>query len=317
MRLFWMSWRRCVAYLPGLLILCGVPIVQALAFESHVLTHQGVERRFELHIPARATETSRPLVLALHGNGQSIGSLRHYLRLAPVADREGFIIAYPEAVARSWSYGRPVLANMPAVDGQTVDDIGFLDALVARLVRENRANPERIYVTGSSRGGLMTFTLACAMADRFAAFAPLITSMTEYQVADCTPARAPPMLVLAGTADLIQRYDGWIWPRGRLLSVPETMEFWRLKHGCVLQHAQPLPRRHPDDGTLGIGVVRWLGCSSGAPLVLYRVFGGSHSLPSFAPTRPPQKGRRAELRNRDAETAEIIWAFFKDLTLSP
>lgn len=70
-------------------------------------------------------------------------------------------------------------------------------------VETKRADPARIYVTGVSRGGHMTYTIACALADRIAGAAPAITGMTDYQRENCRPARPVPLMVVAGTMDLV------------------------------------------------------------------------------------------------------------------
>jgi polyhydroxybutyrate depolymerase len=197
---------------------------------------------------------------------------------------------------------------MPAVGGVPVDDLGFIRVLIDDLIAKNIADPKRVYVTGMSRGGLMSFTVACALADRVAAAVPLITPMTEYQRDDCKPARLMPLLALAGTADPSQPFNGVKWPLGRLLSVPETMKFWCMLHGCRQMDMTPVAHRQASDPT-SVVVVSWTQCASGAPLRLYRVRGGGHRLPSLDDT--PEKPGRFGLRNRDFETAEIVWAFFK------
>ena len=165
-----------------------------------------------------------------------------------------------------------------------------------------------IYVTGVSRGGLMAFTLACVAADRIAAVAPLITGMTEYQLQDCRPARPMPIMVLAGTADRAQSFGGAQGPLGRLMSVPDTMNFWRQQHGCTGRAGRPLAHLHADDPTRVL-VVEWSGCRTGAAPQLYRVEGGGHQIPSVS------VGPNQDLRNRDIETADEIWAFFKRFRL--
>ena len=95
------------------------------------------------------------------------------LRFEPVADREGFIVAYPEALYKRWSYGRPIGEPMPAVGSEPVDDIGFIGAMIMCLISDRVADPVRIYVPSSSCGESMTFTLACVPADRLVAVASI------------------------------------------------------------------------------------------------------------------------------------------------
>lgn len=279
------------------------------ADDTITLTHQGVERNAVLHRAAGAASPA-PLVITLQGLSQSTQQLRDTLKLDPVADRERFAVLYPDAIEHKWSYGRPIIQPMPTVGSETVDDVGFLRLLIDDLVARKVADPARVYVTGMSRGGLMAFTLACALADRIAAAAPLITGMTEAQREDCRPARPVPIMALAGTNDWAQAYDGWIAAMGRLLSVPETMEFWRALHGCGQQDRQMLPHRDDRDRTRVI-LVEWSDCRSGARLRLYRVNGGGHQIPSLTAIADAQSEQRWGLRSRDVETAEEVWAYVK------
>lgn len=281
------------------------------------LRHQGVERRWLLLRPAGTSGRAVPLVLALHGLSEAddwrrpVAWLRAWWTLDAVAGREGFAVAYPAALSGRWSYAgrRPV----PLPAGGAVDDVGFLAALIDRLVAEGVADPARVFVAGASRGGLMTWTLLCALPGRIAAAAPLLTGMTDDQLADCAPpTQAPtptptPILALAGTDDRVQAWDGWLADGFRLLSLPETLDFWRRRHGCTGQAATVLPHRERGDPTR-VRRIDWTGCAPGAALRLFRVEGGGHTLPSPAPR--PRPGAWEGARNRDLDAAEEIWRFF-------
>lgn len=290
--------------------LAGAFLTTATAEPLKIL-HQGTERAAELYRPSAAPPGPLPLVIALHGLGSSGARLRRNLRLDATADRGHFAVVYPDAVDARWSYGRPTVGPMPTIGDVTVDDIGFIGTLIDTLVSRKIADPARIYVTGSSRGGLMTFTLACALADLIAAAAPLITGMTNHQRDDCKPARPVPLMVVAGTADRIQAFGGAKAPQGELLAVRETVNFWRKLHGCGQADARPLPRRQPDDPTR-VMLVEWNNCASGAQLRLYRIIGGGHQTPSIASAVNPDVDKRFGRRNRDFETADELWAFFKN-----
>jgi polyhydroxybutyrate depolymerase len=274
-----------------------------------VINHQGIDRYTTLHRPPAPLPGPAALVIALHGLGQSIDSLHDWLHLDAAAERENFIVAYPQAVERKWSYGRPIQDPMPMVRGKPIDDIGFIRTLIDGLVVAKVADPARIYVTGMSRGGLMTYALVCALADRIAAAAPLISGMTDHQREDCRPSRAIPMMVVAGTNDEAQWYDGQITRIGRLLSVPETMEYWRVRNGCPAETAVSLPHRDASDPTR-IRMIEWSGCRQNARLRLYRVNDGGHQLPSFTPS-DARTTKMFGPRNRDIETADEFWTFAK------
>jgi len=286
---------------------CGVGL--AHANEVLTFTHQGIARTATLHAPAGLPDGPVPLVIGLHGRGQSVAGLRRQLHLDATADRERFVVVYPEAVDLEWNYGRPVVKPMPTANGETVDDVGFIRLIIDKLVETKRADPARIHVAGVSRGGLMAYTLACASADRIAAVAAVITGMTEFQREDCRPARPVPLMAIAGTADLSQMYDGWLLPLGRLMSVPETLDYWRTQNGCSKQDVRDVPHREPSDRTR-VWLVSWTDCRDGARIVLYRVHGGGHRVPSLAPYSD-KEGQQMGFRNRDIESADEMWAFFK------
>jgi polyhydroxybutyrate depolymerase len=217
-----------------------------------------------------------------------------------VADGNGVAVAYPEAIGGMWNY-------RPDPDGP--DDTGFIAALVDRLAADGEADPKRVYLTGISRGGLMTWRLMCVRPELFAAAAPLSSAMSEAQVPSCRPARPVPVLAEDGSADPVMAYDGWLppAPQPRLLSVPETMEFWRRLHGCTGETATHLPHREASDPTR-VTRYDWTGCA--APVVLLKVTGGGHMPASFAANTEEERAVLGR-RGRDVETAAEVWKFFQ------
>jgi polyhydroxybutyrate depolymerase len=272
------------------------------------IEHQGVARHYLLH-RAATDVPARPLVIYLHGL-RPVGWQNHpQPEFDAAADREGFVVVYPEAVEHRWSYTGQ-LSEPVKLGDQVVDDVGFVAGLIDQLAERKIADERRVYVIGESRGGLMTFELMCRLADRIAAAAPLITGMTEGQRDSCGPTRAVPLFAVDGTSDPVQRYDGWLYPTGRLLSVPETMEFWRRRHGCIGQEAISVPHRIASDPTRLL-LVEWTGCAAEDAVRLYRIDGGGHHVPSFTP--PPDENWAKEFgrQSQDIETIGEFWSFAK------
>ncbi|MDL2408090.1 hypothetical protein PY650_21020 [Rhizobium calliandrae] len=87
-----------------------------------------------------------------------------------------------------------------------------------------------------------------------------------------------PVTMVNGTSDEVQRYDGYIRSNGRLLSVPETTEYWRRIDGCTGENATPLPRLDPHDLTRA-SLVQWSGCRPDTGVQLYRIENGGHFWP--------------------------------------
>jgi polyhydroxybutyrate depolymerase len=279
-----------------------------LAGEELTIEHQATARHYLMHRPSGSADAARPLVIYLHGLRPADWKNHTRSEMDAAADREGFVAAYPEALERRWNYtGTP--DGPVRVQGNVVDDVGFIAKLIDELVSRRIADPARIYVNGESRGGLMTFELMCRLADKIAAAGTYITGMTDRQRDGCKPVRAVPVFVVAGTLDPIQPYDGWLSEVRRLLSIPETVEFWRVQHGCTGQTRRLLPHRHQADETR-IALSEWTGCRTPNAVKLYAVLGGGHQVPSFSPASP-EWVKQAGPRNQDIETIDEFWSFAK------
>jgi polyhydroxybutyrate depolymerase len=298
-------WAEIISF-AVLAALAAMSAADLRAADDLTIDHQNLARHYLMHRPA-GDAPGQPLLIYLHGQRPAGWQNHTQADFDAVADREGLVVVYPEALEHRWSYTGQLGAPGRAGE-QIADDVGFIGKLIDDLVARRIADAKRVYAIGESRGGLMTFELMCHLADRIAAAGPLITGMTEDQRAACKPARAVPIFAVDGTNDPIQRYDGWLFPTGRLLSVPETMEFWRGQHGCTGQQATSLPHRIAADPTRLL-LVEWTGCKAEDAVRLYRVSGGGHHVPSFAPAPDDDWARQAGRQNRDVETIDEFWAF--------
>jgi len=278
----------------------------ALAQDDLAIEHQGVIRHALLIAPSATLAGKSPLLIYLHGIRPKDWKNHTQREIDTLAYREGIIAAYPEAIGFRWNY-TDQLKEPQKAGAAVADDLGFIDKLIQKLIADNNADPSRVYVFGDSRGGLMTFSVMCRFADRIAAAGPLITSMTSTQIASCNPKRAVPLMAVAGSNDFLQPYDGSLGKDYRLLSVPETMEFWRVRHGCTGQEFRLLPHRLSEDRTR-IMLSEWTGCTVEGAVRLYRVNGGGHQVPTFAPGNPDWIKQAGSL-NHDIETAEEFWTF--------
>ncbi len=153
-----------------------------LAFE-----HGGRSRSYLLVGPSGAS-APRPVVIALHGGGGDGAKLRKHLdrRLDALASREGFLVVYPDGVGKHWNDGR----KGNDADSEA-DDIGFLEALAERLVKDGKADPRRLYLVGISNGGFMAHAAACASSGRWAAIGAVAASLGEAVAASGGPAEVP------------------------------------------------------------------------------------------------------------------------------
>jgi polyhydroxybutyrate depolymerase len=283
---------------------CLAPGLDAQAHASPFQTAQldfgGIPRTYSVHVPA-GIERPSGLVINLHAagaTGQDQAALTHY---DSVADAHGFVVAYPDGIDFSWADGRG--ASQP--DRQGVDDIGFISALVGKLVADFGIDPGRVYATGLSAGAFMTNRLACERADLFAAIAPVAGTLGA-NVA-CNPSRPVAVLETHGTADSVVPFDGGaMTARGgasNILAAPAMVDRWRQVDGC---QAPPADEVLPDsaDGTQSHRTT-YSACAAGTNVVFMRVDGGGHTWPG-APTILTDVGPTA----RAFDASEASWQFF-------
>lgn len=165
------------------------------------LQHDGLERRYLLTIPSQySANTPIPLVFNFHPLGGSAQQIFNVSQLDVVAEQENFILVTPEGVDRAWA-----VTGFPL--GGNADDIGFVEAMIDQLLLSYAVDPNRIYATGFSNGGFLTFDLACKLSDRFAAVAPVSGIMTPTLIETCMPERAVPVLQTHGTEDPLLPYS--------------------------------------------------------------------------------------------------------------
>jgi polyhydroxybutyrate depolymerase len=274
--------------------------------------HDGLERTWLAYLPSKP-RPSMPLVIALHGSrgdGQQmmLGS-RYGFNI--LAEREGFVAVYPDGFEGHWNdcrAGADYSANT-----RDIDDVGFLQALIARMVQEQGVDPSRVYVTGMSNGGHMAFRLVLESPDLLAAIAPVAANLPIPENLDCAPVeQGVSVLMINGTADPINPHEGGVvnifgnTSRGSVLSSMETVQYWaRLAGYEGPGKQQAWVDRVPDDGP-SINSTHW-SAPGKADVALVTVLGGGHTMPHKTHRLPRIIGPTS----REFDTAEMIWSFFK------
>lgn len=275
----------------------------------------GIQRHYLLVRPSGNLEGRMPLVIVLHGH---MGSGKRALGLWPrIAEREKLLVAAPDGLKgsdhqRGWHDCRA-----DALSNPKTDDVAFLNRLASRLVREERADPKRIYVTGMSNGAMMTLRAALEMKPQPAAVAAVCGLMAANS--SCAGGRPVSVMLVAGTADPLVPYRGGpvgkgFWPqdRGTVVSAADSAEFWRRADTLAAEPTmENLPHSDPSDPT-SVSRKTW-GADPAKPQVeLVTIQGGGHVEPSREISAGILYRAYAGRQNRDFETAEAAWAFFKD-----
>jgi polyhydroxybutyrate depolymerase len=279
---------------------------------SASIIYGGLKRTYSVHISS-SYDHSRPtpLVIVLHGGGGSGKGMVKLTGFNAVADKENFIVVYPDGFEKHWTDGRGVQWQSHV---ENTDDVGFISALIDRLSRELNIDAKKVYVTGISNGGMMSHRLGCELSQKIAAIAPVASNIPLNQASVWSPSRPMPVLIINGTEDPLERWEGGEISLGRntygtVLSVADTVKFWVEKNGCSSSPViTQLPDTDPADGTTVKKEV-YGGCQDGAEVVLYAIEGGGHTWPGGLQYLPKFVIGRT---SKELNASEVIWQFFKE-----
>ncbi|MBU4527800.1 MAG: PHB depolymerase family esterase [Hoeflea sp.] len=136
------------------------------------LAHHGAGRRdYRLYIPANSTGERgqpMPLIVMLHGCTQSPEDFAIGTGMNALAEEYGCLIAWPAQpqganAQKCWNWFRP------EDQGNGRGEPALIAGIVADILRDHPADPERVYVAGLSAGGAAAAILGAAYPELFAA----------------------------------------------------------------------------------------------------------------------------------------------------
>lgn len=259
----------------------------------------GRYRRAKVYLPESYRKNrGSPLVLNIHAF-MSNGTLQESLsNMLSSADQRGFIMVYPEGILGSWNGGACCGGSIL----QNIDDVSYINDLLDRLEDNFCIDASRVYATGMSNGGFMSYRLACEMSDRIAAIAP-VASVLGLPRKDCQPVRSVPLLSFHGTNDPLVPYKGGLplepdWGLDYVFrSVDSTMSIWTEHNSCS------------EDKTLvyrrdNVRCYQWQGCGRQASTIHCKAIGDTHTWPHAFGGWPTPATTRA------INASESIFNFF-------
>jgi polyhydroxybutyrate depolymerase len=272
---------------------------QALAAGTHrnSIVFDTMNREYTLHIPPTINSNEAiPLVLCFHGYTSSATTIMSYSKFNELADLENFIVVYPQGSLfeedTHWNVGGWTL-------GSTTDDLGFINHLLDELISIYHIDQQRIYSTGMSNGGYMSFSLACQLSERIAAIASITGSMTPQIYNSCQPQHAMPVLQIHGNEDSVVPYEGnRSWTR----SIDDVLGYWnQLNQNTAPPQVTMIEDTNFFDGST---VEHYLYSNEMQRINVehYKVLGGGHDWPGA-------------WGNKDIEATQLIWEFFQQYNI--
>lgn len=279
----------------------------------HSITVASESRSFLVHLPKdRESEANLPVVIVFHGGGGNADSMAKMTGLNALADEEGFIAVYPEGTGR---FPRRLTFNGGICCGYAmeneIDDVAFTGAILDELESRHKIDASRVYLTGLSNGGIVSYLIASELSARIAAIAPVGGTMgTE----TASPARPVPLLHVHGTADEFLPVAGGFGKNGRteFYSVDHSLKNWILANQCSVVPEFTILPDSEEDGCI-VHQYRWPPLDKeGAEVVYLKIVNGGHTWPG-SENSPPALGRVCS----DIDVNRVIWDFFSAHRIEP
>ena len=279
---------------------------ERLAPGNHVRTLRvgEIERTYRVHVPAQYDAASAvPVVVCFHGAVTNGPLTSLYTQLDDKADQAGFVAAYPNGTGANrllltWNSGG-IPSQLPEAQR---DDVRFTRLLLDDLESVLNVDKKRVFATGLSNGGMMSYRLAVELPDRIAAIASVAGCLA---LPNPRPTRRVPILEIHGTEDRLVPWNGLGLGPFQLRSVDETIDFWVRHNGCDPQGiVEPLPDKE-QDGTTCTRTTYAAGVD-GADVVLITITGGGHTWPGS-----PYDVKFLGPTTKDFDANDAIWDFFE------
>lgn len=281
------------------LITLSISTVQAQSNTIETIQHDGLTREYRLYVPAMYDGNEAvPLVFNLHGYTSNAQQQELYGNFTAIADTANFIVVHPEGTVdgsgQQW---------WNAFDAPAPDDVGFVSAMIDELSLNYNIDANRVYSTGMSNGGFMSFELACSLGNRIAAVASVTGAMPVGKFSSCNAPKPTPIMQIHGTNDGTVPYNG----NATMEPIQDIVDFWVNQTNC---NTTPTVTTMPDiDMSDGSTAEHYLytGGDQNSTVEHYKITNGAHTWPGA----PIDIG----VTNHDLDASIEIWRFFSQYSL--
>ncbi|MBZ0187301.1 MAG: hypothetical protein K8F91_13725 [Candidatus Obscuribacterales bacterium] len=279
----------------------------------HQLMYEGLSRRYFVHAPP-GYHPGHPVavVILFHqdgANGKEIASLSQLNR---IADQNGFLAVYPDAVQGVWNDGRGVNRHYQ------FDDVGFVDRLIRELQQKWNADSTRVYAAGFDGGGFFAQYLALKLPGKLAALASCAATLPAVVANQFRPRRPIPVFFILGMDDQVvpfkeaekrqkKRQKKQQKSRPPYLFASEAVNYWLMGNKCSQRAEQGMLNDVDETDQTRVRWLRYGVCSQGSEVQLFGVEGGGHTWPGGYKN---EKERSVGKTCKDIDASHEIWRFF-------
>lgn len=284
-------------------LICLQTLLSAQSSPTGTILSGGLTREYRLYVPAAYNAaTPAPLLFNLHGYGSNNLEQDFYGNFKQIADTANFIIAMPNGTLDN--QGKRYWNNFIIDSG--VDDVAFISNLLDTLRTIYNIDLDRVYSTGMSNGGFMSYELAAKLNNRIAAIASVTGDMITPKLNALNPARPVPVMEIHGTADAVVPYNGL--PASAFAPIETLVGKWVDLNNCnPTPTVADVPNISTTDGCTATHYV-YSGGDQGSSVEFYKINGGGHTWPGAAIA--------VGVTNQDFSASLVIWRFFRKYRLS-
>lgn len=279
-------------------------ILAALSLTLH-LAWGGLDRTYHVYRPNSIPPSQKaPLVVMLHGGYGTGAQAEKGYGWDELAQREHFIVAYPDGVNRAWNAG--MCCGTPRK--RNIDDVGFITQMVHAIERDQNADASRVYITGMSNGAMMAYRLACEAPFPIAAIGSVAGTL---DMTSCVHPQHTNIMEIHGLTDQHVPFNGGVGINTPQVQpfppVDQTLAVWQQADLCG-------PDVQRSDGV--VTTRRWM-CSGGHDVELITIANAGHEWPGS------RKGPRGALLgallhiapadpvSNALSATQTLWNFFK------
>ena len=267
----------------------------------------GLNRTYLVQLPPNYYKSDQfSLVLGFHGGGGTGRQFEFSSRLSEKAANAGFIAVYPDGTRgdgplqiQTWNAG----ACCGQSSAKNIDDVQFVSQLIDTLISKYKIDRRKVFATGLSNGGMLSYRLACELSHKIAAIAPNGSTMVVNQA--CRPSRPVPILHMHSVGDEHVPYEGGI---GNGISgiynppLDSVLNVWAANNFCnpvAVTENRPMYK-----------ITEWKDCRNNVSMKYYLTLDGGHAWPG---------GLRGSSGGDEPSSSinanDLLWEFFSQHSL--
>lgn len=221
-----------------LCLLCAF-CLQALAAVEHSYKQQPKKqtvkvgtstREMLVYVPADLPEKA-PMVISMHGASQDPNYQMNQTHWNEVADTAKILVVYPQGNGNFWD-----------ISGS--GDVKFIETIMKTMQKKYHVDKNRIYISGFSMGGMMTYHCMTKLGSVVAAFGPVSGIPVDYR--DPVVVRKVPIMHIHGTGDDVVKWGGDPnHAAGGYGRIDDYVKKWAAAEGCDVNHPEVI-RPYPE-----------------------------------------------------------------------